>query len=365
MQSHRIVLGAVSALTVLSLAACGGGSTPDAQVGGTVAGLAAGSTLTLSENNTTILSVGANGGFELPTMVPADQTYTVAVQSQPTGQMCSVANASGSVDSNGDPVNNVAVTCVNVATVGGSVAGLATNAMLTLSDGSSTLTISANGNFTFADAFAPGAPYAVAITGQPAGQTCAVSNGAGSIDAAGDAVGAVVVACAPNQTVAGTVAGLLPGGTGLTLSDGNLTLVLTSNGLFNFGDVLAPNSAYAVSVVSQPQGQSCAISNGAGAIDANGDAVTNVGVICTVNGSVSGTLSGLATGSTVVISDGLNSSPVAANGSFTALDVFSAGAAYSISVVTQPTGQTCVVNNGSGTVDANDDAVTGVTISCS
>ena len=38
------------------------------------------------------------------------------------------------------------------------------------------------------------------------------------------------------------------------------------------------------------------------------------------------------------------------------------GAAYSVSVVTQPSGQTCAVTNGSGTVGSAD--VTDVTVSC-
>lgn len=280
MHPYRIFACALAACTALTLAACNGGDAPDALVGGNVTGLAAGASVTLTENNATILSVSANGGFELPVPVPADQPYAVAVQTQPAGQMCSVLNASGAVDDNADPVNNVTVSCANVASVGGTVAGLASNTTLTLSDGQSTLPVSANGNFSFSDGFAQGAPYAVTVSGQPAGQTCALTNGTGAIDAAGDAV-------------------------------------------------------------------------------------TNLGVNCTLNGSVSGTVSGLASGATVVLTDGLNSQAVTANGSFVLPDTFAAGASYSVSVVSQPVGQTCNVTNGSGVIDAGDDAVTGLLVSCS
>jgi hypothetical protein len=44
--------------------------------------------------------------------------------------------------------------------------------------------------------------------------------------------------------------------------------------------------------------------------------------------------------------------PVSANGSFAFATAIASGAAYAVTVLTQPTGQTCVVSAGSGTVGA-------------
>ena len=44
------------------------------------------------------------------------------------------------------------------------------------------LAIAADGPFTFATELTDGAAYAVTVSTQPAGQTCSISNGSGTID---------------------------------------------------------------------------------------------------------------------------------------------------------------------------------------
>lgn len=76
----------------------------------------------------------------------------------------------------------------------------------------------------------------------------------------------------------------------------------------------------------------------------------------TIGGSVTG-LSG-----TLVLQDnGGNNTTVTAAGTFTFSTQLASGAAYKVTVLTQPTGQTCTVANGSGTVSAN---VTNVAVTC-
>jgi len=76
----------------------------------------------------------------------------------------------------------------------------------------------------------------------------------------------------------------------------------------------------------------------------------------TIGGSVTG-LSG-----TLVLQDnGGNNLNVTAAGTFTFSTQLASGAAYDVTVLTQPSGQTCTVANGSGTVSAN---VTNVAVSC-
>jgi Kelch motif/Galactose oxidase, central domain len=79
-------------------------------------------------------------------------------------------------------------------TIGGTVSGLAGGATLSLqNNGGDTLTVSANGIFTFATGSATGAAYAVTISAQPSGQTCAVSGGSGTVGTAN--IGNVAVSC--------------------------------------------------------------------------------------------------------------------------------------------------------------------------
>jgi hypothetical protein len=125
----------------------------------------------------------------------AGSPYAVSVGAQPAGQVCTVtSNGSGTIDLNDDPVTTIAVSCANDGTVGGTVSGLASGSTVTLSDGISTLSVGANGNLAFTDVFAAGAPYAVNVTSQTAGQTCSIANGNGTFDSADDPV-VVTVTC--------------------------------------------------------------------------------------------------------------------------------------------------------------------------
>lgn len=66
-------------------------------------------------------------------------------------------------------------------TVGGSVVGLAGGEGVELTSNGSTLTVSADGPFTFEPALAKGSSYAVTVSYQPEGQKCTVTGGSGTI----------------------------------------------------------------------------------------------------------------------------------------------------------------------------------------
>ena len=87
---------------------------------------------------------------------------------------------------------------------------------------------------------------------------------------------------AGSYSVGGTLSGL---NTGLTVSlnnNGANSLSLSSNGAFKFSALVANNANYAVTVGTQPSGQTCTVSNGAGKVTAN---ITTVSVSCTANSS--------------------------------------------------------------------------------
>lgn len=72
---------------------------------------------------------------------------------------------------------------VQVFTVGGSVTGLTGDLTLANSAGDS-ITITADGNYVFPAAYSNASPYNIAITAQPAGQSCSISNGSGAVSGA-------------------------------------------------------------------------------------------------------------------------------------------------------------------------------------
>ena len=163
----------------LCLAGCGGG-----EVGGTLTGLGTGLSVTLTNNGSDALTLSSNGLFAFADRLQANDSYVVAVQTQPVGQSCSVTNGSGTLDADGSSVDNVRVSCAFTASLRGVVSGLAPGVALTLINGSNQLAITANGAFAFSALLADGVAYDVRVLTQPAGATCTVQDGSGTFIAA-------------------------------------------------------------------------------------------------------------------------------------------------------------------------------------
>jgi hypothetical protein len=81
----------------------------------------------------------------------------------------------------------------------------------------------------------------------------------------------------PSYSLGGTVSGL--SGAGLVLADNNAQTVAVNAGAttFTFGSELNSGTAYAVTVQTQPAGQTCTVANGSGTVTAN---VANAVVTC-------------------------------------------------------------------------------------
>jgi len=78
--------------------------------------------------------------------------------------------------------------------------------------------------------------------------------------------------------------------------------------------------------------------------------------------SIGGTVSNMATGLQIILTNnGGDSLTVGANGNFVFKTMVTSNGTYSVSIATQPTGQTCSVTGGSGTAGAN---VTSVQVNC-
>jgi hypothetical protein len=250
-------------------------------------------------------------------------------------------------------------------TVGGTVSGLSSGTVTLQNSGGNNLILSANGGFTFTTALNNGAAYSVSILTPPAGQTCSITNGSGTIPGANVINVSVTCQALPPQTytVGGSVSGLSSGTVTLQNSGGN-NLILSANGGFTFTTALNNGAAYSVSILTPPAGQTCSITNGSGTIP--GTNVINVSVTCQAlppqTYTVGGSVSGLSSGTVTLQNNGGNSLSRSANGSFNFTTALNNGAAYNVTVSQQPSGQTCSVASGSGTIPGAN--VINVSVTC-
>ncbi|WP_157422108.1 hypothetical protein [Acidovorax sp. Root219] len=144
-----------------------------------------------------------------------------------------------------------------LGSVTGVLSGLEQGKSLVLqNNGSDDLALSANGAFAFAHAVAPGAPYAVAVKTQPAGQQCTVGQGTGTLAAMPTNVRVDCVSAGAGFTLGGTVSGV-PGGQAVVLTTaGGEDLAVAADGAFTFARPLANGASYSVTVKMAPVGVS-------------------------------------------------------------------------------------------------------------
>lgn len=163
-------------------------------------------------------------------------------------------------------------------TLGGSVKGLNPGEEVALIDGAGrSVTVSANGTFSFPVALASGSSYAVEVSTQPTGQTCDVVGGSGTIGSLD--VSNVTVSCANNfYSVGGTMTGT-NGVPGIVLANGTDTLAIPPNTTsFSMPARVENGTTYNVIVQTSPLAVKCSVANGTGKVNAAN--VTNISVSC-------------------------------------------------------------------------------------
>jgi hypothetical protein len=133
-------------------------------------------------------------------------------------------------------------------------------------------------------------------------------------------------------------------------NNGGDDLTWNADGEFTFNTAIADGSSYSVTVLSQPVGQTCVASGNTGSV--SGADVINVAITCTTNTyTIGGSVTGL-TGSVVLQNNGGDDLTLNADTHFTFFTAVAYGSAYNVSVLTQPTGQTCTASSNTGTVGA-------------
>lgn len=179
----------------LALSACGGGS-GSLQLGGTVYGVTRDG-LTLQNNGGTPLVISSAGGsFVFPDLVAPDSSYNVTVATPPAAATCVVTGGTGKFGAYS--IGSVVVVCTTFRyDLGGTITGLgAANTGLVLINGSDRQSIAGGATsftMTIPDATTgkpasgqvpDSAPYGITVLTQPAGKTCSVVNGVGTMGSA-------------------------------------------------------------------------------------------------------------------------------------------------------------------------------------
>lgn len=326
------------------------------KIGGSVSGLAAGSSFTIENNKSDLTTITSNGPFQFASPIAQNGSYAVTLASQPIKQTCTVNLGTGSgLSSN---VNNVLIVCSDPSfKVSGSVLGLDPTDQVTLFNNLSDATTVkgsdppnvGNNSFAFKTGVASNGSYTVTVATQPLEKICTVLNARGAGVIAD--VSNISVVCSPSSlSVETKVAGLAATGDSLTLlNNGGDALTVTTNGAYQFK--VAYGGSYAVTVATQPKGKICTVGRGSG--QAVTSPVTGTSVVCSNSTlTVAGLVKGLAAGKQVTLFNNA-SDPITvnSNGSFRFQVPIAYGGSYSVVVGTQPIGQNCNVKNGSATDD--------------
>jgi N-acetylneuraminic acid mutarotase len=281
----------------------GGGNVPIATsytVSGSVDGPGWGGSVALQLNggdDTTVVlpASGVSAPFTFSTALPSGAPYTVTVLQSPLYSPCTFLLPNGQFQTSWAgtgpaDVTNIRVHCTGqIRSVGPTVSGLLPNQSVTLMSSASqppgvqgiatTVTgiATTNGYCNQCQAVGiPGFSYSVSIVSQPVGGAC-TGNQQGTL---GIQNLIVAIVCTPSSyTIGGTVSGLSAGNGVALENDGGSAISVSANGAFTFSTALANQSPYAVTVATQPTGQSCTVNNGSGTV--SGANVTNIAITCT------------------------------------------------------------------------------------
>jgi hypothetical protein len=187
-----------------------------------------------------------------------------------------------------------------------------------------------------------------------------VSNGTGTVQSSN--VTNIAVVCVSNlYHISGTLTGLLAGRSVVLQDNGGSSTVVAANGAFMFAAPVASGSGYAVTIFTQPVGQTCSVAMGSGTVA--GADVGSVAVNCSDNTyDIQVSATGLLRSGLTLQDNGADNLSIGANGSYDFSTPLPSGAAYAVTVLSPPAGESCSVSNGSGPVFGA--TVTGIGVAC-
>jgi hypothetical protein len=243
-------------------------------LGGSVLGLT-GTGLVLTDGAED-LPISSTGMFTFTLPIASGAMYAVTVKTQPSTGPCSVVGGTGTVGTGN--VTTIVVNCSSTAfTISGTISGL--DGTVVLHDATAgTASVTSNGTWALPMLVPAAASYSVTVQTQPGypphTQTCVVAMGTGTIS--GD-VSNVAVTCTTNTyTVGGMASGL--SGTLVLQDNAGDDKTITASGAFTFATAVASGNLYAVTIKTQPAGQTCSLSSASGTVTTAN--ITNVTVTC-------------------------------------------------------------------------------------
>lgn len=295
------------------------------------------------------------------------------------------------------PVTNAQVQIAGSLRVGGTVTGMATGTQIVLRNTSTqeSLTVGANGSFVFLNPQSPNSTFDVRVATQPANQACVVSSGTGTL--VDRDITSIRVACQnAEHAVTVTAAEMAPGGStsAIVRLTGTGVAGLSFRLCFDNRVTAAPPSMVGVPIACSPA-PSCPLQNGVRCgfllpigvlpstfdIPIRLDALSNVRLgtsplelgqveVADIDGNifphrtsdgtllirtpdafpVGGTVSGLAGGRTLRLTNTTGENLILGNGSWVFSTWQRTGQGYQVTASLQPTGQLCTVTHGSGTI---------------
>ncbi len=345
MKLCNLLVKVVAALCFFGYAISGSAAT-NYTLSVSVTGLNSGGTLVVEDSKLDTLTFTSNTTQTFTHTYGSGAKWQARINTQPTGQTCTLSSTSGTITAN----TTITGTCSSASnyTISVSVTGLTGGTLVMQDSKLETLTFTSNGTQTFPTAYASGASYQTRVKTQPAGQTCTLSSNYKGTITSNITVTATCTSNTANYSISVAVTGLT--GT-LVLQDSKGDgLTFTSNTTQTFASQYASGSSYSVTIQTQPSGQTCTLSsNSSGTITAN----VTVTATCVSNYTISVAVTGL--NGTLVVQDNDNDTlTFTTNKTQTFATSYGSGSAYSVTVQTQPAGQTCALSsNASGTITSN------------
>ena len=351
-----------------------GAKTPPStySVGGTVSGLSG--TVVLQDDGGDDLSVSGNGAFSFATRLASGVAYNVTVKTNPSGQTCQVSGGTGTVASAN--VSNVVVTCTASTGISASddfnrADGGLGGGWAAMNDGGLSVVsqrvvgaAGTAGDIRVGESYGGDQYSQVEVTstqlsgGQWVGPSVRSQNGGQDTYLGiyfwnnGTPQLRLYKRTAGTFTQLGASynSGPLPAGTKLTLSAVGSTISFQQNG----------TTRIAVTDSTLTGGAPGLMTFGAAVAD-NWAGGTGSPPPPPSTYSVGGTVSGLS-GTVVLQDDGGDDLSVSGNGAFSFATRLASGVAYNVTVKTNPSGQTCQVSGGTGTVASAN--VSNVVVTC-
>ena len=292
-------------------------------------------TVVLQDNGGDDLSVSGNGAFTFATRLATGAAYNVTVKTNPTGQTCSVSGGTGTVGLRERHQRRGHVHHEHLLGSVGTVSGLSGTVVLQ-DNGGDDLSVSSNGGFTFATQLATGAAYNVTVKTNPS-RPDLQRVGRHRHGRLGERHHVAVTCTTNTYSVGGTVSGL--SGTVVLQDNGGDDLSVSAR-LARSRSRLSWRPALPITSPSRPTRRARPAPSPAARARSRSANVTNVAVTCTTTTySVGGTVSGLS-GTVVLQDNGGDDLSVSSNGAFTFATRLAGGAAYNVTVKTNPSGQT-------------------------